>query len=51
MIAYKVYRSYMAGRGRYTQPDPIEFLGRDLNLYRYVRSNPLSRPEQESVRL
>ena len=35
-------RSYDASTGRFMQEDPIGFLSGDLNLYRYVLSNPLA---------
>jgi hypothetical protein len=38
---YNIFRWYNSGWGRMTQADPIEFISRDLNLYRYARSNPV----------
>jgi len=37
---YNVHRWYSASIGRYTRPDPLGLLA-DINLYAYVRGNPL----------
>ncbi len=34
-------RTYSPELGRFVQPDPIGFAGGDVNLYRYVKNNPL----------
>jgi RHS repeat-associated protein len=36
------YRYYNPTLGRFMQPDPIGLAGGDLNLYRYVRNNPVN---------
>ena len=35
-------RTYSAGLGRFMQPDPSDFGGQDLNLYRYVGNSPVA---------
>ncbi|OFZ18888.1 MAG: hypothetical protein A2X94_03185 [Bdellovibrionales bacterium GWB1_55_8] len=34
-------RTYLPDTGRFAQPDPIGFDGKDTNLYRYVKNDPL----------
>lgn len=41
MVVYNTFRWYRAGWGRYTQSDPLDFEGGDINLYRYALANPL----------
>jgi RHS repeat-associated protein len=39
---YNGFRWYRPQFGRYTQPDPLQFLGSTYNLYAYANNNPLS---------
>jgi RHS repeat-associated protein len=39
---YNVFRWYRAGWGRYTQADPLSRRLADLDLYAYVRNNPVN---------
>jgi RHS repeat-associated protein len=40
-LLYYRARYYDATTGRFLQKDPIGFMGKDVNLYRYVRNNPI----------
>jgi RHS repeat-associated protein len=40
-LYYYRARYYDSVTGRFLQKDPIGFLGKDVNLYRYVRNNPI----------
>jgi RHS repeat-associated protein len=40
-LNYNVFRWYRSGWGRYTQTDPIGITGGGVNLFNYVRANPL----------
>ena len=42
-LMYYRARTYDPTTGRFLQEDPIGFRGGDINLYRYVRSNPTNR--------
>jgi RHS repeat-associated protein len=41
-LHYYRARYYSPETGRFLSPDPIGFLGNDLNLYRYVHNNPVN---------
>jgi len=41
-LHYNWHRYYEPGNGRYLSADPIGFFGRDVNLYRYVLSDPIN---------
>jgi len=36
------HRNYSPGLGRFVQPDPIGVRGRDVNLYRHTKNNPIN---------
>ena len=40
-LHYNWHRYYNPRSGRYSRPDPIGFLGGDVNLYRFVLANPV----------
>lgn len=41
-LHYNYFRYYQRSTGRYITPDPIGLAGADVNLYRYVASNPVN---------
>lgn len=43
-------RAYSSTVGRFLQPDPIRFEGRDNNLYRYVANNVINRADPFGLR-
>jgi RHS repeat-associated protein len=50
-LHYNFHRYYDPVTGRYTQADPIGFLGGDLNLYGYVGNNPVNRIDTSGLRV
>ena len=44
-LHYYRARYYDPASGRFLQKDPIGFLGKDVNLYRYVHSNPANQTD------
>lgn len=41
-LHYNYHRYYDPGIGRYLRTDPIGFGGSDVNLYAFVRNNPIN---------
>ncbi|NJO15540.1 MAG: hypothetical protein HC877_07285 [Thioploca sp.] len=42
-LHYNLFRYYDPLAGRYVTSDPVSYFGGDVNLYRYVRNDPLNR--------
>ncbi|MGB8194257.1 MAG: RHS repeat-associated core domain-containing protein [Chitinophagaceae bacterium] len=42
-------RMYSAEAGRFLQTDPLRFKGKDYNLYRYVRNNPVNMRDPDGL--
>lgn len=48
-LYYYRARYYDPATGRWLQKDPMGFWGKDVNLYRYVRSNPANRTDPSGL--
>ncbi len=49
-LVYMRARHYVPSLGRFVQKDPLGFAGGDLNLYAYVRNNPINRIDPWGLR-
>ena len=48
-LYYYRARNYDPATGRFLQKDPLGFMGKDVNLYRYVRSSPTNRADPSGL--
>ena len=48
-LNYNYFRDYNPSTGRYIQKDPISFAGGDINLYGYVKENPINNTDSKEL--